>query len=132
MKKHGSKEVGGSNPPYLAQAYTIAASVTLRDTNYNMEQACNGITLTGANMQKTFNPVNFCFAWTDDNWYTWDRQEAHNQARQARDAEAKRLKAQGKRVSKFSMPNQLISRGGIGSGKPHIQLVATCYGVECD
>ena len=79
--------------------------------------------------QRTFNPANFEFAWTDG-WYTWDRKAAHSAALKARNTEAKRLQAQGKRVIKSSLPGQIITRGGIGSGHPEIDLCVTVYMVE--
>ena len=80
--------------------------------------------------QRTFNPANFEFAWTADGWYTWDRTAAHSAALKARNTEAKRLQAQGKRVIKSSLPGQIITRGGIGSGHPEIDLCVTVYMVE--
>ena len=80
-------------------------------------------------MQKTFNPIDFGFAWTTD-WYEWDRKAAHSAAMKARNTEAKRLRDLGKLVVKFTMRDQLISRGGIGSGKPHVQEVVTIYGIN--
>lgn len=77
-------------------------------------------------MQKVFNPVNYTFKWTED-WYEWDRDAAHKAALKARNDEAKKLKAVGRRVGKYSTRDQLISKGGIGSGKPHISLVVNCY-----
>lgn len=79
--------------------------------------------------QQIFNPANFNFTWTD-NWYEWDRDEAHKAARRARDEAAKAAKAQGKTVTKFTLSHQLITRGGIGSGKPQIEMVVTCYGLN--
>ena len=78
-------------------------------------------------MQKTFNPVNYNWKWTED-WYEWDSKAAHKAALKARNAEAKQLRAEGKVVKCFSNPNQLISRGGIGSGNPHIEVIVNCYG----
>ncbi len=80
--------------------------------------------------QRHFNPADFTFAWTKDNWYTWDHKAAHSQALKARNAEAKRLTGLGKRVFKSSSPGQQITRGGIGSGKPEISLFVTVYMVE--
>jgi len=79
--------------------------------------------------QQTFNPMNFLFSWTKD-WYEWDGTAAHKAALKARNAEAKRLKAQGKRVRSWSMPNQSITRGGIGSGHPEIDHFVTVYVLE--
>jgi hypothetical protein len=78
------------------------------------------------NPQRSFNPVDYHFRWTKD-WYEWDRTAAVTAARQARDAEAKRLKALGHRVVKWSLPGQRITRGGIGSGHPQIEHVVTSY-----
>ena len=80
--------------------------------------------------QKTFCPANFTFQWTDDNWYTWDSILATKMARQARDAAAKQALAEGRSVKKFSLPHQLITRGGIGSGRPQIEVVATVFGLN--
>jgi len=80
--------------------------------------------------QQTFNPVNFNFQWTEDGWYEWDRKAAHSAALKARNAEAKRLAATGRRVVKSSMRDQLITRGGIGSGRPEISHFVTVYMVE--
>jgi hypothetical protein len=80
--------------------------------------------------QQTFNPADFAFSWTPDGWYQWNRDAAHKAAMQARNAEAKRLRAKGCRVIRTSLPGQLISRGGIGSGHPHIEMFVTCYMVE--
>ena len=75
-------------------------------------------------MQQIFSPK---ITWTPDGWYTL---EDDSKARERRDSEAKTLKSQGYHVSKFSMRNQLMSHGGIGSGKPHIEVVCNCYGVN--
>lgn len=79
--------------------------------------------------QKIFNPIDYTFKWTED-WYKWDRVEAHKAALKARNAEAKRLKTLGLKVRKYSLKDQLISMGGIGSDKPHINLVVNCYAVN--
>ena len=76
--------------------------------------------------QQVFNPASYTFKWVND-WYEWDSKSAHNHALKARNAEAKRLKAQGYRVSKCTLKNQLITKGGIGSGNPEISLVVNCY-----
>lgn len=77
--------------------------------------------------QQIFNPVDFGFAWTDDGWYAWDHKLGRELAMQARDKAAKVAQAEGKQVRKFSLPNQLVSLGGIGSGRPHIEEVVTCF-----
>lgn len=81
-------------------------------------------------IQQTFNPANFGFEWTADGWYSWDRAAAHKAAMQARNARAKALKAEGRRVVSSAMAGQLITRGGIGSGFPEISLVCTVYMVQ--
>ena len=78
-------------------------------------------------IQKSFNPVDFAFDWTPDGWYTFDRKAGRAAATKARNAEAKRLEQDGWTVKKWSLPSQLISRGGIGSGRPHIEEVVTVF-----
>jgi len=80
-------------------------------------------------IQKIFAPIKYTFEWTE-NWYKWDRDEAHKLALKARNKEAKRLKEDGYKIKKFSNRNQLMSLGGIGSGKPHIELLCNCYGLN--
>ena len=79
-------------------------------------------------MQKIFNPINYCFQWTEDGWYKWDRKQAHKEARKARDIEVKTLRTRGERVSCFSLSNQLVRKGGIGTGQPDVEFVVNCYG----
>lgn len=81
-------------------------------------------------MQKIFNPFDYCFSWTDDGWYSWDRREAHSQALKARNAEARRLRKEGYDIRKFSLSGQLVRKGGIGSGKPDVEAVVNCYGLN--
>lgn len=81
-----------------------------------------------ASTQKIFSPINHGFQWTDDGWYTFDRKTAEKAALQERNAYAKAQKALGRDVTKFSLPSQLITRGGIGSGKPQIEVVCAVYG----
>ena len=80
-------------------------------------------------IQKTFCPVDYFFQF-GDGWYTWQRTVARKAALQARNAYAKELKAAGWTVRLFSEPNQLITKGGIGTGQPQIENVVTVYGVE--
>ena len=80
--------------------------------------------------QQTFNPADYHFEWTADGWYTWDRDAAHKNAMGARNVEAQRLKSLGHKVKKTSMPGNLITRGGIGSGRPEISMFVTVYMVE--
>jgi len=77
--------------------------------------------------QESFNPVDYCFAWTADGWYSWDRPAAIKAAKQARTARVKELKARGITPRPFTLSSQLISRGGIGSGRPHVEFVTSVY-----
>ena len=76
--------------------------------------------------QQTFNPIDFTFTWTPD-WYDWNRTQAHKQALAARNARAKKLRHQGKRVRCQTLKGQRITRGGIGSGHPQIEQVVSVY-----
>ena len=78
-------------------------------------------------MQRGYNPIDFDFEWTDDGWYKWDGKSAHKKALKARNDEAKRLKKEGYTVTKFTLKDQLVRRGGIGSGHPEIDHIVTCY-----
>ena len=78
-------------------------------------------------LQMIIDPTSFQFFWTDDGWYTFDRQAAHKAAIAERRRRAKELKAQGYKVRLSTLSDQLISKGGIGSGRPHIELVVNCY-----
>jgi hypothetical protein len=78
-------------------------------------------------MQLAFNPVDYHFEWTSDGWYSWDKAAAVKAARKARDEAARRLKAEGRDVHKWSLPGQRITRGGIGSGNPEVDFHATVY-----
>lgn len=83
-------------------------------------------------MQKTYNPFDYCFSWTENGWYAWDRRKAHKEAMKARNAEARRLRKEGYSVHCFSLPGQLVRKGGIGSGKPDVEAVVNCYGLNAD
>lgn len=76
--------------------------------------------------QQTFNPIDYTWNWTAT-WYAWNRTEAHKQALAARNAEAKKLRQQGKRVHCQTLKGQRITRGGIGSGHPQIEQVVSVY-----
>ena len=80
-------------------------------------------------MQITYNPVDYKFQWTED-WYEWDRAAAVKMALQARNAKAKQLRQEGMTVRVFTLKDQLISRGGIGSGKPHLDFCVSVYGLN--
>ena len=80
--------------------------------------------------QQMFNPVDFgSFEWTSD-WYRWDTVAGHREAMRARDAKATILRQAGHRVREFTLRNQVVARGGFGSGRPHIEFVVTCYGLS--
>lgn len=79
--------------------------------------------------QKSFNPVDHTFEWVDG-WYKWDYKEAHKQARKARREAVKDLRSQGHNVRVFTLKDQRITRGGVGSGQPHIDLVVNVYYLE--
>jgi hypothetical protein len=79
--------------------------------------------------QVLFNPVDFGgFAWTED-WYRWDAAAGHEAARAARDARAGELRRAGHRVRCFALRHQVVSKGGVGSGRPHVEFVVTVYGI---
>jgi hypothetical protein len=78
--------------------------------------------------QKIFNPVDYYFEWTDDGWYEWDRRAAHTMALKDRNKKVRELRGKGHKVSVFSLSGQLITKGGIGTGKPQVEFVVNCYG----
>jgi len=78
--------------------------------------------------QRSFAATNYCFAWTADGWYEWDSEKAHKEAQAERNREAAAVVKEGRKVKKWSNRGCLMSKGGIGSGKPHIELVCTVYG----
>ena len=82
------------------------------------------------NRQFSFNPVDFCFSWTADNWYEWDGEKARKEAMAARSAKAKDLQAQGLKVRKSSLSGQLITRGGIGTTHPEISHFVTVFKLD--
>lgn len=84
----------------------------------------------GTRLQETFNPIAFTFEWTDDGWYKFDYESARKQAMAARRKRAKELKAQGFTVKSFTLSNQRITRGGIGSEHPEITQIVSVYGLN--
>lgn len=86
--------------------------------------------------QHIFNPADYCFEWTDPKpsetfgWYKWDYEQAHKQAKAARDTLAKELRKTCKHVKCSSNSHSLITRGGIGTGKPQIEILQTSYYVD--
>ncbi len=79
--------------------------------------------------QMIFSSLDYGFRWVGD-WYEYDGEDAEKAARKARDAKASEFKKAGRRVKKFSLGKQLMSRGGIGSGRPHIELWTKAYGLN--
>jgi hypothetical protein len=86
--------------------------------------------------QQIFNPADYTFEWTVPTaadpmgWYKWDRTESHRFALRDRNQCAVSLRENGYNPVLFSLRDQLITRGGIGSGHPEISLVVTCYGLN--
>jgi len=80
-------------------------------------------------MQRTYNPLDHGFEFSND-WYTFDRKAAHAAALKQRNREARDLRKQGYAVTCFTLGEQLVSRGGIGSGNPHIELVVSVFGLN--
>jgi hypothetical protein len=78
-----------------------------------------------AYQSKSYVTTNYCFVWTAD-WYEWDAKAAKKAAMAERNREAKRLRADGWTVACGSEAS-LMSKGGIGSGHPHIELWATAF-----
>src|SRR5271166_21236 len=84
----------------------------------------------------TFNPSDYCFEWTSpttedpSGWYKWNRMEAHRYALRDRNKCAKLLRENGYNPVLFSLREQHITLGGIGSGHPEISLTVTVYGLN--
>lgn len=78
--------------------------------------------------QKVFDAISYGFEWTEDGWYRFDRKAAMSAALKARNAEAKRLRAEGWTVRVFTLKDQLRTMGGIGSGHPEISEMVNAYG----
>jgi hypothetical protein len=82
--------------------------------------------------QRTFNPADYAFCWTDDGWYRWDREAGHKAALKARNAVVKQLRADGYKVTSFTLREQIVRKGGIGSGKPDVEFCVNCYGYNAE
>lgn len=67
------------------------------------------------------------FVWSGD-WYAMS--ETNAQALARRNARAVELKRAGYRVRKSTSAGQLLSFGGIGSGRPHIEVVVNVYRID--
>jgi len=81
-------------------------------------------------VQKLFDGTDTHFRWTKSGWYEFDHTAARKAALKARNQHARQLSEQGYVVTKFSLGRQLVSRGGIGSDRPHIELEVSCYGLN--
>jgi hypothetical protein len=81
--------------------------------------------------QTIFCAIDYGFKWTDD-WYEWDRKEAIKHAKQQRNEALKHLRSLGVKCTPFSLGDQLVSKGGIGSGHPHIEEWSRAYGINHD
>jgi len=90
----------------------------------------------GRMAQRMFNPADYTFEWTSPTatdpmgWYQWNRREAHKLALRDRNQCANLLRENGYNPVLFSLQDQQITLGGIGSGHPEIGLVVTCYGLN--
>lgn len=83
-----------------------------------------------ANMQRTFNPADYNFEWISWNDYRWNRKAAHKAALRARNDEVRRLRREGYTVTTFSLRDQIVSKGGIGSTRAHVEFCVNCYGLN--
>ena len=79
--------------------------------------------------QQMFNPVDYGFKW-DGDWYRFDYETVRKAAMTARSKRAKELKAQGWTVKSFTLSDQRITRGGIGSEHPEITQIVSVYGLN--
>jgi len=86
--------------------------------------------------QVIYSPADYAFAWTSPTaaepmgWYQWNRMEAHRLALRDRNKNVKLLRENGYNPVSFSLRNQTITRGGMGSCHTEITLVVTCYGAN--
>ncbi len=62
----------------------------------------------------------------------WDVVETEMECRQRRDAYVKKVKAEGHKATKFSLGMQLMSYGGIGTGRSHCQIWVKSYGANVE
>ena len=84
-------------------------------------------------IQQNYSPTDYAFEWTKPEpgktfgWYKWDRQAGTKAALQARNAEAKRLKGLGYLVTKYTMKDQQLTLGGIGTPYPEVNFTVNVY-----
>jgi hypothetical protein len=88
---------------------------------------------------RSFNPINYGFKWTliegnEYGWYEFDSAEAHRLAKLECSEFVRNLKScpEISNVHRHTLKNQLITRGGIGSGHPEISEFVTVYEVRYD
>ena len=62
----------------------------------------------------------------------WTVVETEVECRQRRDAYVKKAKTEGHKATKFSLGWQLMSYGGIGTGKAHFELWVKSYGANVE
>jgi hypothetical protein len=79
--------------------------------------------------QQMFNPIDYGFTW-DGDWYKFNYEAARKAAMAARSKRTKELKAQGWTVKSFTLSDQRITRGGIGSKHPEITQIVSVYGLN--
>lgn len=77
-------------------------------------------------IQETFNPIRYSFHWVND-WYTFNYDEARKLALAARRKRAKELRGAGWTVRTFTLRNQYMTLGGIGTGHPEITQVVSVF-----
>ena len=120
------------DPPRTNQSHVDRAP-------YNLIEVIiyNGIIYKESEMpQIIYNPADYEFEWTSPTpekpmgWYKWDSKVAHRLALRDRNKNVKLLRENGTNPVSFSLKDQLITRGGIGSGHSEISLVVTCYGLN--
>lgn len=80
--------------------------------------------------QEIFDPVEYGFEWTTDGWYKFDYETSRKAAIAARREMAKELKASGHKIRFFTLRNQRITLGGIGSRHPEITQIVSVYGLN--
>jgi hypothetical protein len=77
--------------------------------------------------QHSFSPIDYTFKWDGNGWYDYDEDAGKVLAKKDRDDYAAELKRDGYKVRKSVRKNNLRSKGGIGSGNPHIELVVPSF-----
>ena len=82
------------------------------------------------NVQRTFNPADYEFEWKTWNDYSWNRKAAHKAALRARNDEVRRLRREGYNVTTFTLRDQIVSKGGIGTVRGHFDFCVNCYGLN--